>query len=171
MRKIAIVGPESTGKSALSKLLADHFGCRWVPEVARNYLEKLGRPYTRSDVEEIARLQLQEEEKESGKTGEFLICDTNLLVIKIWMEHAYGFCPEWIENEIRARKYDLHILMKPDIGWVPDPLREHPDLQLYFFSQYEKALVSLECAWISVGGHGPDRLKNALQGIHEILGP
>ncbi|HRH35688.1 MAG TPA: ATP-binding protein, partial [Catalimonadaceae bacterium] len=78
MIKIAIVGPESTGKSELAKDLAAHFETTWVPEVARTFLHTLNRPYNREDVERIARLQVEEEEKKEKEANEILFCDTTL---------------------------------------------------------------------------------------------
>ncbi|HXH19021.1 MAG TPA: ATP-binding protein, partial [Chitinophagales bacterium] len=90
MKKIVIVGPESSGKTFLAEKLAAHFQCLWVPEYAREYLEKLNKPYTKEDVEKIAEGQLRLEDETAAKSKSLLICDTNLLVIKIWMDHKYG---------------------------------------------------------------------------------
>ncbi|MFW5872398.1 MAG: AAA family ATPase, partial [bacterium] len=104
--KIAIVGPESTGKSTLSKQLALYFKTAWVPEYARDYLNKLGRPYKQSDLLLIAQEQIALEEK-AAANHEMVFCDTNLLVIKIWSEFKYQSCHPWILKSIKERKYDL----------------------------------------------------------------
>ncbi len=49
IKKIAIVGPESTGKSTISQLLAKYYKVSWVPEYARYYCENLKQPYTLQD--------------------------------------------------------------------------------------------------------------------------
>ena len=60
--KIAIVGPESTGKSTLAQALAEYYNEPWVPEMARSYMANLNRPYTLNDIIVIAKLQLEEEQ-------------------------------------------------------------------------------------------------------------
>ena len=113
--RIAINGPESTGKSQLASDLAQHFGCGYVPEIAREYLHQLGRPYEEKDLLEIARLQIDAEEKPLQQQPPLLICDTSLLVIKIWSHFKYGRCHPWIETTEQTRKYSLHLLTDIDL--------------------------------------------------------
>jgi NadR type nicotinamide-nucleotide adenylyltransferase len=142
LKKVVIIGPESTGKSTLAKNLADNFGCLWVPEFARKYLDRLGRPYAYDDLLEIAQGQVKLEDDLSQKSKELLVCDTDLNVIKIWSEYKYGKVHPWIENQIKTRHYDLYLLTDIDIPWQDDPIREHPDpvLRKYFFDLYYKIL-------------------------------
>ncbi len=59
IKKIVVIGPESTGKSTLCEKLADHYNTLWVPEYAREYLEKHGPEYTYEDLYDIAAGQLR----------------------------------------------------------------------------------------------------------------
>lgn len=167
--KIAIVGPESTGKSALAQLLAAHYKTRWVPEVARDFLQNLNRNYTAKDVEQIARLQLEKEEEISKSATGILFCDTTLLVIKIWMENAYGKCPKWILTSIQSRKYDFYLLTDIDLEWQPDPLREHPHKRQFFKDWYQRELVGMNSRWDWVQGFGECRTANALSILEKQL--
>jgi nicotinamide riboside kinase len=63
MKKIAVIGPESTGKSTLSEQLAVHYKTQWVPEYAREYLLQHGNKYTFDDLLIIAKNQFALEEK------------------------------------------------------------------------------------------------------------
>ncbi|MCD4735883.1 MAG: ATP-binding protein, partial [Bacteroidales bacterium] len=90
--RIAITGPESTGKSRLSAQLAEHFNTVWAPEYAREYLQKIQRPYTQEDLLEIAKGQKRMHEKMMKFARNILFCDTEMLVIKIWSEFKYGNC-------------------------------------------------------------------------------
>jgi len=166
-KKIAIVGPESTGKSSLCQDLATFFRSPKVDEVARQYLSDLGRPYQKQDVETIAKKQIETEQKCLDQNPEWLFCDTNLLVIKIWMEHAYGTCPDWILERVKNYDYDFTLLLIPDLGWTQDPLREHPHHQLFFYQWFESELRKLGCLWVPIGGEGTDRMANALSAIQE----
>ncbi|HLF34447.1 MAG TPA: ATP-binding protein, partial [Cyclobacteriaceae bacterium] len=89
MKKIAIVGPECTGKSWLAQKLAEHFSASWAPEFAREYIDRLDRPYNRGDLLAIAKGQAKMEDHVTEGAGDLLFCDTNLLVIKVWSEHKY----------------------------------------------------------------------------------
>jgi len=162
MKKIAIVGPESTGKSTLARQLASQLGTVWVPEFARDYLAALNRPYEANDLEKIAQGQLALEEKLLSEAAEFLICDTTLLVIEVWAEHAYGHCPEWIKASVRNQQYDFTFLTNIDLPWEPDPLREHPHLRQYFFKVYQQKLGSLKTPFAIISGNEQERLTTAM---------
>jgi NadR type nicotinamide-nucleotide adenylyltransferase len=142
LKKVVIIGPESTGKSTLAENLADHFGCLWVPEYARTYLENLGKTYVYDDLLKIAKGQLSLEDEMSLNSSKLLICDTDLNVVKVWSEHKFGKVHPWIEAQIKMRKYDLYLLTDIDIPWQDDPQREHPDptMRRYFFELYRQIL-------------------------------
>jgi len=167
--KIAIVGPESTGKSTLSEQLANFYDTVWVPEYARDYINKLNRPYILEDIIEISKGQLQWEDEQEKKAKRLLICDTNLVVNKIWAEHAYGVCPDWIKENLLKRHYDIYLLMNTDISWKPDPQREHPHLREHLFKLYENLLFELKVNYIVISGTGEERLKNAIKNINHFL--
>lgn len=167
--KVAIVGPESTGKTSLSKSLAEHFGTNWVPEFARDYLKQRGPIYTAKDVEYIAQQQIKTEDEYAGKTKRILICDTNLFVIKIWMEHAYNFCPDWIIEAIETRHYDLHLLTGIDFPWEDDPLREHPHLREHFYDLYRNELINYNTNFVEITGAFQERLSSAIEEIQKLF--
>ena len=70
VKKIVIIGPESTGKSTLCKLLAAHFNTIWVKEYAREYLLKNGTNYTFENLLDIAKGQVRNEELVIGNWEE-----------------------------------------------------------------------------------------------------
>lgn len=163
IKKIAVVGPESTGKSALSKKLAAHFNTVWVPEYAREYLDRLGQVYQQEDLLEIAKGQVENEDKLSQKANRLLICDTNLVVIKIWSDIKYGNCHEWIIREMNARNYDHHLLMNVDLPWEYDPYREHPYVRESLFKRYEDELINLGVDFTIIRGNYQERFKKAVE--------
>lgn len=120
-----ITGAESTGKSTLTERLANHFGVQFIPEIAREYVEKLNRKYTFSDVENIARMQTEQFRKMVKSNASFIFADTWLIVTKIWFEFVYHKTPDWIINEIRNTKIDLFLVCDIDLPWIYDPVREN----------------------------------------------
>lgn len=164
MLKFAVIGPESTGKTELCRQLAAHFHCEWEPETAREYVERLGHPYTFDDVCRIAELQIEQEKKYEGrKDNGFVFFDTDLIVTKVWFEFKYDVVPEFVTNRLAARFFDFYLLCLPDIPWVYDPVREHESERTLLFDWYEKEIVSLGTDYAKIGGLGEERLKNALQ--------
>ena len=144
MYKVGIIGPESTGKSTLARELAEQFKGTYVPEYAREYVERKGRKeLTYDEVCEIARHQIEEitslpfrEEPEVG----LYFFDTELIVTKVWFEYAFGKVPEWLTEAIKAYPMDLYLLTYPDIPWVPDPARYNGSqaMREELFDRYEE---------------------------------
>lgn len=168
-KKIAITGPESTGKSTLSAKLAAHYDTEWVHEYAREYLNSINRSYNYDDLKFIAQGQLQEEDRKLEDATNLLICDTNMLTLKIWSEYAFKKCDEFILSNLDQRKYDLHLLCNIDLPWVPDPQREHQDKRKYFFDWYESELKKRKIKYVIIEGKVSERFDKAVKAIDKLL--
>ncbi|MBP6411942.1 MAG: ATP-binding protein [Bacteroidia bacterium] len=169
MLKIALVGPESTGKSTLSATLAEYYGTAFVPEYARNYIAGLTRPYLLEDIVHIAKSQLELEKSIELSSNKILFCDTNLLVTKIWAQNAFNCVPSFINENWKPKDYVLHLLMDVDIPWQPDPLREHPHLRSYLFEKYLTELKQEGANYKIIKGLGNERLEAAVNAVNEIV--
>lgn len=168
-KRIAITGPESTGKSTLSARLASHYQTVWVPEYARGYLAQLNRPYTIDDLLRIAKGQVESEKTLLKKASQVLFSDTELIVTKVWSEHAFGTCPAWILQGIEQQRYDLYLLTGIDIPWQPDPQREHPHLREYFYQLYRRELQERNLNFVEIWGNESERLNKAIQAVEAIF--
>jgi NadR type nicotinamide-nucleotide adenylyltransferase len=165
LNRIAVVGPESTGKSDLSQALASHYAAPWVPEYAREHLAQLDRPYQEADLWDIAQGQLALEETIAQQAGQWLMVDTNLLVISIWAAFKYGRVDPRISAAMKLDAYALHLLTDIDLPWVEDPLREHPGARQALFDRYHAALVEAKVPFAVIRGQGEARLQAAIRAI------
>jgi NadR type nicotinamide-nucleotide adenylyltransferase len=168
-KKVAIIGPESTGKSELSEFLAKEFNTVWVPEYARTYLDNLQRPYQFADLTEIARGQVALEEALIAKANRVLICDTDLYVIKVWSAFKYGICDPQILEWIAMRRYDLYLLTYIDLPWEPDPYREHPDKRDALYKMYLEEMKNQRVPFVEIKGERADRRSVAISSIKDLL--
>lgn len=169
LKKVVVIGPECTGKSDLSQYLAGHFNTVWVPEFARGYLDNLVRPYEQHDLLTIAHGQVRIENALEKQADEILICDTNLIVIKIWSQFKYGSVQREIVDLIDSRKYDLYLLTYIDIPWENDPLREHPDKREVLYNLYLEEMLRQRVPFIQVKGERDVRRKLAVDAIEKLL--
>lgn len=167
-KKIVFIGVESSGKTTLARALAEKLQGTYVPEYARVYLDENGLEYQQSDLLVIAKQQLKLVNEALEKESHWLLCDTDLLVIKVWSEQVFGSCDEWIEAQLYHTKADVYILCSPDIAWEYDPQRTLPNLEdrLTLHQQYQTLLEALACEFITVMGS----LENRLQQVTEALG-
>lgn len=170
MYKVAILGPESTGKSELSKALADYFQTEWVPEYAREYVEQLVEPYTFEDVCIIAQKQIEQQQVfENDLTNKFVFFDTDLIITKVWFEYCYQRVPDFVQERLNEHYFDFYLLCAPDLEWQPDPVREHGNDRDYFYNWYKKEIEQTGKPFFVVTGQGQQRTLNAIEAINKAF--
>ncbi len=161
---IVITGAESTGKTELAKDLADELQCIWVPEFSREYVEKLDHPYTYSDVEHIARKQMNDFQTIPQNSDKLVIFDTGLIITKVWFDVVFNKCPLWFEKAIPEMPKVLHLLCDTDLPWVPDKVRENGgEMRVKLSQRYQDEMNKYQIPYRIVSGIDRDRLLNALQ--------
>lgn len=161
IKKIAIVGPESTGKSTMAQHLAQVLGTVCVPEFARYYCKNLNRKYTLQDEVNMFYGQIALEESLIPLAqNNILVCDTTILTVKIWCDHLFGNTPTEVTEEIKSRKYDLYLLMDIDLPWEDDPLRDFPLQREHFMTVWKKELAALNAPYKIISGVGEARLEH-----------
>lgn len=172
-----MTGAESSGKTTLAQALAAHYGTVWVHEAARSYLDAragLGAAagYVEEDLLEIARLQVRIEEACAAMVPpegpQLLICDTDLLTIRIWGEVKFGRSHPWVVEGTEQRPYHLWLLCRPDMPWEPDPLREDPHGRDRLFALYERMLQQLGRPYVIVSGDHATRMRTATAAIDAL---
>ena len=176
IKKVVIIGPESTGKSSLCAALSEYYGTIWCPEYAREYLLKNGRDYKQDDLLSIAKGQIRLEEEHAKKmtavaSSKYLFIDTDMYVMKVWNEFVFQKCHRLILDQIVHRQYDAYLLCKPDIPWVKDALREYPDeaVRIALYHHYKDAMIHQELSWVEITGDYEQRLESAIRFTDSLL--
>ena len=189
LKKIVIIGPESTGKSTLCEQLAAHYKTIWCAEYAREYLLKHGTDYSFDDLLTIAKGQLaledtfvslmangewsMQQDSDSPLTTHrsAVLIDTDMYVMKVWCEYVFGKCHQFILDEIAARKYDLYLLCNIDLPWVADELREYPNEEprKELYQIYKDIMINQQTPWVDISGNYEERLGKAIAAVDAIL--
>ncbi|MDU8884917.1 ATP-binding protein [Yeosuana sp. MJ-SS3] len=172
--KVVLFGPESTGKTTLSRQLARHYNSVWVPEHAREYLQDKWNNERKTcepqDLLPIAVGQMMLENKLAKKTDTVLICDTDLLETKVYSEAYYvGACDPILEKYALENKYDLYFLTYIDTPWEADDLRDKPNERLRMFKAFEQELIKQNRPYVLLKGDKKTRLKEAVKHIDKLL--
>lgn len=170
--KIALYGPESTGKTTLAKQLAQHFQTIWIEEFARDYLQNKWNESqaicSPEDLLPIAVGQIKLE-NEALKTAEkYLFCDTNLMCTKVFSEIYYGFCDASLDKAARKHKYDLFFLTDIDVPFEKDDLRDKPNEREMLMAKFEQALIDNKKPYIKLSGNQDERLEKAIETLEEL---
>ncbi len=193
IKKIVVIGPESTGKSTLCEQLAQYYKTIWCPEFAREYLLAHGAHYNYDDLLNIAKGQIALEEeyiqqvrlsgsREVRKNNEtslglpdflysrLLFIDTDMYVLKVWCEFVFGNCHPWIIDQIVERKYDLYLLCNTDLPWTKDALREYPNLETRekLYAIYEDFMINQSTPWAEINGNTEERLQKAIAAVDAL---
>jgi len=170
--KIALFGPESTGKTTLAKQLAAHYETEWVPEFARDYLQEKWEENQHicvaDDMLPIAKGQVVLENQKLAAANKYLFSDTNLLVTKVFSEMYYGFCDPVLNEAALEHEYDLFFLTDIDVPWEKDDIRDTPKGRETVFSVFKQTLIDNNKPFITLSGSKEDRLAKATAIIDDL---
>lgn len=168
IKKIAIVGAESTGKTWLCEALAKHYNTVFVPEYAREYFDNADiNNYGLEDLIAIAKKQMELENELISSANKFLFCDTTLITIKIWAQLEFNSVPAFIEEQLLKQDYDYYLITNNAVAWTPDPQRQnkHPRNLLFKLNETEVQKSNIPYAVVSGKEEG---LKEAVEVINGI---
>jgi NadR type nicotinamide-nucleotide adenylyltransferase len=168
---IVITGAESTGKSVLTEWLSNYFHTPFLPEFAREYIEKLYKKYSYDDVELIAREQVIRLEtiKTKNSAAPYIFIDTWLIITKIWFEVVFNRLPSWLDDQIKNTPIDLFLVCDTDLPWIPDPVRENGGKQREILQKkYIETIKNYNFNYKIVSGKNQERNNNALQYLRQM---
>ena len=168
-KKVLIFGPESTGKTTLSRQLAEEFEGTWVPEYARTYLEGKENSFTLADMEIIARGQWASEQAALRQGRPLIVLDTDPLTTKLWSRELFGEVPESVEILARKGSYDLTLLLDVDVPWVEDAHRYRPERRREFLEMCLEALEAAGREYRVVCGNWNERWNLARESVKSLL--
>ncbi|WP_452597784.1 AAA family ATPase [Pontimicrobium sp. MEBiC01747] len=172
--KVVLFGPESTGKTTLSRQLARHYNSVWVREYARVYLQEKWNNERKTcepkDLLPIAEGQMRMENDYAKKTNSVLICDTDLLETKVYSEAYYlGSCDPVLEKFALENTYDLYFLTYIDTPWEADDLRDKPEQREEMFRAFQNTLIKYKRPYVLLKGDKKERLETAIKYIDNLL--
>jgi HTH-type transcriptional regulator, transcriptional repressor of NAD biosynthesis genes len=174
VRRVAVFGTESTGKTWLAERLATHFGEPWSREFAREFWDAHDGRITASDLDAIGRGQITNEETAAAKARRVVFCDTELITCTLWNDLLFpGACPGWVRDEAdrRARGFALYLLCDADVPFVPDPQRcfPEPEARERARNAWRAALVSRGLPFVEIGGDWSERERTGIIAVERVL--
>jgi HTH-type transcriptional regulator, transcriptional repressor of NAD biosynthesis genes len=176
VKRVAIVGAESTGKTTLAQNLAQHFHTVWVPEYGREYTEVtvdpeavFGYQWKTEEFVHIARRQLELEDQLAEQANRVLICDTDALATAIWHERYMGSKSSEVEDIAANRSYDLYLLTDVDIPFVQDGIRDGEHLREWMTERFRQELDARHLPWILLQGGYDQRFRTAVTAIEKLI--
>lgn len=171
-KKIVLYGPESTGKSTLSRKLAQHHHTAYIEEYARDYLQekydRTQRPAEFEDIMPIAIGQRIAENTAIDQATDYLFCDTDVLETYVYCKAYFEKVPDALLEAVQKAHYDLYLLLDIDTPWTNDDLRDRPEQRQEFFELFKNALEDFNKPYHIISGLGDNRLMNALKALETL---
>ncbi|HEU4372179.1 MAG TPA: ATP-binding protein [Telluria sp.] len=170
VRRVAILGAESTGKSTLAAALAVHYHTVWVPEYLREFVAAQGRVPFEQDQFGIARVQLEREHAAAAGASRFLFCDTTPFMTAIYSGVYWGRVDSQLAALDADYDYALTLVAAPDVPWVADGLqRESEAVRLEVHQALVDKLARRSLAYTLLTGPFDQRLLQAQQVLDQII--
>lgn len=168
VRRVCVIGPESTGKTVLAGRLAAHFGTKLVAEYARGYIDLHGGPKP-EDFAVFARAQAASELALARQANRVLICDSDVFTTALYHELYVGGCPQYLTEAAEASRYDLYLLTCPDTPYVADAQRNHPGRRDWFFRRCRERLDGRKARYAVIKGGWEERFAAARAAVEELV--
>lgn len=168
IKKIAILGSESTGKSSLTKILATHYNTVYVPEMAR-YIIGHTNECTIEHLEEIASLQAKTILEKQKLANKLLFCDTDIIITKSYSRFLFNkelIVPNWIKE---ANQFNLYLFLETDAAFVQDGTRLNIDERNRLSNYHKEELRKTGKSYTSVKGTWQERFEIACAEIDKLL--
>lgn len=168
MIKVVVTGSESTGKTELAHRLGEHFSAPVAEEFVRDYAAQRAGRLGFADHGPIANGQMASEDAAIARAKDLVVLDTDLVSTVVYCDHYFGRCPQWIEDEARNRAAQLYLLVKPDIPWVADGVRDRGERRDEMHALFQSKLESLGLRYVEIGGERNERLDRAIRSIESV---
>lgn len=166
---ICIYGPESTGKSTLTRQLAEYYQVPYVEEFAKQVIDAKNGDISYEDMEMIVRGHHKAIEDALRQNPPLLFVDTDAIISKLWSNELFGKESPVIEEYIAKQHFDHYLLLDVDLPWVDDVHRYRPNERELFFQKCEEQLVRRKKHYTIIRGQNGQRLQNAISCIASII--
>jgi NadR type nicotinamide-nucleotide adenylyltransferase len=172
VRRVVVIGSESSGTTTLARALAEHYRTVWVPEYGRTYSEgrvHSSQPWRSDEFTFIAIEQARMEDALAALANRVLICDTDPFATAIWHERYMGTASPEVQAIADARTYDLYIVTDVNIPFAPDDIRDGESFREWMQGRFIDELSKKPTPMIVVTGPHEERFAAAVKKIDEIL--
>jgi HTH-type transcriptional repressor of NAD biosynthesis genes len=172
-KRIVLMGPESVGKSTLTKDLANHFKTNYVEEYGRFVYEMNGNSITKDDFIPISEGRQDIEDYEITMSNKYLFCDTEDITTYLFLKMYctdYEKEEKWFLNTLKNKSnYDLYILLTPDCPGVQDGTRNFLEGRENHYNVIKNELISRNCNFIEVSGGWKERFDKVVNHIQNAF--
>ena len=174
LKRICLVGAESTGTTSFARRLAEHYRTVWVPEYGRDYTEArvvagAGLAWKSEEFTHIALRQQAHEDELARQANRVMFCDTDALATCVWHERYLGNWSLEVEEIANRRGYDLYFVTEPDIPFVHDRIRDSEHLREWMTERFKQEISKRGYRWVSLAGDVEQRMRTAIDAVETVM--
>lgn len=169
LKRVVLLGPESTGKTTLAGDLALAFGTVWVAEYLRLYLDAKGGVCEPDDLPRVVAGHQVMEATLARRATRVIICDTDPLMTAVYSRFYYGTLPAWLGDAAGARRADHYLLLDCDVPWVADPQRDAPHARGVILGLCREELERRRLPFTVISGGWTQRFTAARTIVESLL--
>lgn len=169
VKKVCFVGTESTGKSTITKRLAEYFSTTYVTEAGRDLIpDTYG--CTMEDLNGVAEEHARRIKTLKTKANKILFMDTDLTITRSYGRFLFyrdlQVAP-WVEAENKA---DLYLYMDKDCPLVPDGGRLEEEGRTALDISHQKTLADSNITVHHLSGTREEKFQKAITLINTHIG-
>lgn len=169
VKRVVLIGAESTGKTTLAERLADHFNTAWAPEYLRTFVDQKGAVPEASDTPLLVEGHLAQVDALLPAADGLLFLDTDLVSTCVYHRYYFGTCPAWVERLSHEHHADLYLFTDTDIPWVPDPgQREGPEVRAALHTLFHQELERRKLPYVLLSGTPDQRIATAIAAVEAL---
>lgn len=174
VKRVCVLGAESTGTTTMAKALADYYHTNWVPEYGREYwIEKMRtgniENWDESEFVHIAEEQSRREGLAARTANKVLFCDTDAFATSVWFERYMERRSNLVEDVSRDRLYDVTFLTGDEIPFEQDGFRDGEHIRHWMHERLIERLEEANRPYILLSGNHKDRLHHAIQLVDNLI--
>jgi HTH-type transcriptional regulator, transcriptional repressor of NAD biosynthesis genes len=170
VKRVCLLGAESTGKTTMARALAQEYATAWNPEYGRAYTELRpdhGAPWTTDEFTHIARVQCWYEDCLAETAHQLIFCDTDAFTTALFHE-VYLECPTHAFDDLVERPYDLFLVCDLDVPWRHDGIREFDEQRHWMHARYLERAQKSGRPWLLLAGTHEARLRKSKAAVAQL---
>lgn len=174
VKRVCVLGAESTGTTTMAEALGQHYQTTWVPEYGREYWIRKSKEgniehWEESEFVHIAEEQARREDFAAQTANRVLFCDTDAFATSVWFERYMNRRSEVVERVSSKRHYDVTFLTGDEIPFEQDGFRDGEHIRHWMHERFIERLNEAGRPFALLRGSASDRMALATSIIDEFL--
>jgi HTH-type transcriptional repressor of NAD biosynthesis genes len=165
--KVAVLGTESTGKTTLTKKLAQHYHCSFVPEAGRELIPD-SKSFTYQDLCDVATEHARNIKAATLGESPLIIIDTDVYITESYSWFAFKKALTVNEDIYKTNQSNLYLYLNNDVDFLQDGTRLDEFQRNLLDISHRRILAAHHIKFVEITGNWEQRFKQAVKEIDKL---